>query len=70
MDANLKDLVKENILKIFFAVPAYFYTIGFLIHNRYLSRFDYYNYELLKGKYIILDLYLHFICYLYYLFCT
>lgn len=48
----MKEFIKKNLNLLIFLVPLCFYTIGFFIHNNYLSKFNVANYELIKGKYI------------------
>jgi len=52
MNIKLREFIKKNLNLLIFLVPLCFYTIGFFIHNNYLSKFNVANYELIKGKYI------------------
>jgi len=48
-------------MRIIIIIPICSYAIGFYIHNSYLSKYQITNFELLKGRYILVGIFYYFI---------
>ena len=57
----MKEFLKTNLMRILIIIPICSYAIGFFIHNSYLSKYQITNFELLKGRYILVGIFYIFI---------
>ena len=57
----MKEFLKTNLIRIIIIIPICSYAIGFFIHNSYLSKYQITNFELLKGRYILVGIFYIFI---------
>ncbi len=53
----MKEFLKTNLMRILIIIPICSYAIGFFIHNSYLSKYQITNFELLKGRYILVGIF-------------